>query len=51
MTNFVDYNFIIESNKTLAILIDDKEKNLEAITKWLKKSGLKVNYEKCLTQK
>ena len=32
--------------KTLQILTEDMKKSLEAITKWLNKSGLKVNDEK-----
>ena len=32
--------------KTLSELITNMEKSLEAITKWLKKSGLKVNDNK-----
>ena len=46
MTNYADDNFIIKSSKTLVSLIDDMEKSLESITKWLKKSGLKVNEDK-----
>ena len=46
MTNYADDNFIIKSNKVLSRLIIDMEKSLEAITKWLKKSGLKVNEDK-----
>ena len=43
MSNYADDNFIIRINKDLNSLINDMEKSLEAITKWLKKSGLKVN--------
>ena len=37
---------VIRWNKSLALLIVDMEKSLEAITKWLRKSGLKVIDEK-----
>ena len=46
MTNYADDNFIIKSHVSLEQLIIDMKKSLEAITKWLKKSGLKVNDEK-----
>jgi dsDNA-binding SOS-regulon protein len=46
MTNYADDNYVIRWNKCLTALIADMEKSLEAITKWLKKSGLKVNEEK-----
>ena len=46
MTNYADDNFIIKTNKNLTQLIVDLRKSLEAITKWLKKSGLKVNDSK-----
>ena len=46
MTCFVDDSSVIRWNKSLALLIVDMEKSLEAITKWLRKSGLKVNDEK-----
>ena len=46
MTIYADANFIIKSNKILSKLIVDMEKSLESITKWLKKSGLKVNEDK-----
>ena len=46
MTNYADDNYVIRWNKCLTALISDMEKSLEAITKWLKKSGLKVNEEK-----
>ena len=46
MSNYADDNFIIRFNKTISVLINDMEKSLEAITKWLKKSGLKVNENK-----
>ena len=46
MTNYADDNLIVRWNKCLVELITDMEKSLEAITKWLKKSGLKVNESK-----
>ena len=46
MINYADDNFIIRSHVNLDHLITDMKKSLEAITKWLKKSGLKVNDEK-----
>ena len=36
----------MESNKNLVTLIDNLERRLEMITKWLKDSGLVVNKEK-----
>ena len=44
--SFADDSFNVESNKDKSTLIKDMEKSLEAITKWLKKSGMKVNQEK-----
>ena len=46
LTNYADDNFIIRWEKVLSKLITSMEKSLEAITKWLKKSGLKVNESK-----
>ena len=46
MTNYADDNLIVRWNNSLVELITDMEKSLEAITKWLKKSGLKVNESK-----
>ena len=46
MSNYADDNFIIRVNKILTELITDSPKNLDAITKWLKQSGLKVNESK-----
>ena len=43
MTNYVGDKFIKESNVNLEQLNNDMKKTLEAITKWLKKSGLKGN--------
>ena len=52
--SYADDTFIPKSNKSLEILINDVEKSLEAITKWLRDSGLKVNQGKteiCLFSK
>ena len=46
MTNFADDNYVIRWNKCMEALITDMEKSLEAITKWLKESGLKVHTDK-----
>ena len=46
MKNYADDNFIIKSNKNLETLVEDMEKSLEAIIKWLKKSGWKVYDQK-----
>ena len=46
MTNFADDNYVIECTADLTALIENMQKKLEAITKWLKKSGLKVNDSK-----
>ena len=46
MTNYVNDNYVIRCDKYVVGLINDMEKSLEAITKWLKKSGLKVNESK-----
>ena len=43
---FADDTYIPKCNSEIRILVDDMEKSLEAITKWLKKSGLKVNQDK-----
>ena len=44
--SFADDSYLLKSNKVLPQLIKDMEKSLEAMTKWLKKSGLKVNEAK-----
>ena len=44
--SFADDSYNMESNASKSAVIEDMEKSLEAITKWLKKSGLKVNEEK-----
>lgn len=46
LTNFADDNFIVRWNKQMPELITDLEKSLEAITKWLRGSGLVVNDSK-----
>ena len=46
LTNFADDNFIVRWNRQIEVLIDDMQKSLEMITKWLKNSGLKVNESK-----
>ena len=46
MTNYADDNLIVRWNSNLQELIIDMKKSLEAITKWLKDSGLKVNENK-----
>ncbi len=54
LTAFADDKYVQKSNVSLPKLIDDIQKSLEAITKWLKKSGLIVNQgktEACLFYK
>ena len=46
ITNFADDNFVIRWNKSMPALINNMEKDLEIMTKWLKDSGLKVNESK-----
>ena len=46
MSNYADDNYIIRWNKKIDVLINDMKKSLEAITKWLRDSGLKVNESK-----
>ena len=43
MTLFADDNYVIRWNNNLALLILDMQRTIEAITKWLRQSGLKVN--------
>ena len=43
---FADDTYIPRWSADVMILMEDMKKSLEAITKWLKKSGLKVNQEK-----
>ena len=44
--SFADDSFDVKSSKNKNEVVKDMEKSIEAITKWLKKSGLKVNQEK-----
>ena len=46
MTLFADDNYVIVRNKHLPELLLEMKRTLEAITKWLVQSGLKVNDEK-----
>ena len=46
ITKFADDNFILKVKKCVNALIVDMKKTLEIIIKWLKDSGLKVNYSK-----
>ena len=43
LTLFADDNYVIRWNKSLALLVEDIQRSVEAITKWLRQSGLKVN--------
>ena len=43
---FADDSYIMRENSNINELIEDLQKSLEAITKWLKKSGMKVNQSK-----
>jgi retron-type reverse transcriptase len=43
---FADDTYIPRWISYIPMLMDDMKKSLKAITKWLKKSGLKVNQEK-----
>ena len=43
---FADDSYDVKTNKNKNTLVEDMKKSLESITKWLKKSGLKVNNEK-----
>jgi hypothetical protein len=43
LTAFEDGTFIPKWNHSMRTLTEDMEKTLEAITKWLNDSGLKVN--------
>ena len=45
-TNFADDNYIINFNSLINDLIENMERNLEMIVKWLKDSGHKVNESK-----
>jgi hypothetical protein len=44
--SFTDDTFILKTNICKRTLIEDMEKSLESLTKWLKISGLKVNNNK-----
>jgi hypothetical protein len=46
LSNYADDNYIIRWNSCIESLIIDMKKSLEAITKWLQDSGLKVNETK-----
>jgi hypothetical protein len=46
ITCFAGDNFVIKWNKSIDDLIDDLEKELEMIIKWLKDLGLMVNTDK-----
>ena len=46
LTNFADDNFIIRWSSNMTELVVDFERSLEAITKWLRGSGLAVNDSK-----
>ncbi len=43
---FADDSYVTKSNESITELITDMEKTLEAITQWLKQSGVKVNQNK-----
>ena len=46
LTNFADDNFVLRWNSSIEALIEDMRLSLEAIVKWLRDSGLKVNESK-----
>ena len=46
LSNYADDNFIIRWNSSIEELIIDMQRSLEAITKWLRESGLMVNEAK-----
>ena len=46
LTTFADDNYIITINKNKKAALEDLERKLERIVKWLKESGLKVNENK-----
>ena len=43
LTLYADDNYIVRWNTVLQLLVEDMERSLEMITKWLRQSGLKVN--------
>jgi hypothetical protein len=54
MISFADESHVPKLIRCLIVLISDMEKSFETITKWLKKSGLKVKESKtdlCLSYK
>ena len=46
LSNYADDNYIVRWNSNIEVLVNDMIKSLEAITKWLRDSGLKVNETK-----
>lgn len=46
LTNFADDSFIIQWSSTIPELIDNLQRDLEMIMKWLKDSGVVVNKSK-----
>ena len=46
LVNFADDNFCVEWSSDLSVLVNNVEKKLEMITKWLRGSGLVVNEKK-----
>jgi hypothetical protein len=43
---FADDNYDIKTNKDKSLLVEEIDKSLEDIAKWLKQAGLKVNHDK-----
>ena len=43
LLTYADVNQVIESNLVLENLIEDMERKIEMMTKWLKDSGLTIN--------
>ncbi len=46
--SFVEDSYDIKTNKNKEELMNNMEKSLETIMKWLKKSGMKVNQDKTI---
>ena len=46
LSNYADDNFIVTWDSCIEVLVTDMKESLEAITKWLHDSGLKVNESK-----
>ena len=46
LSNYADDNFVIRWNKCVNDLINEMQQDLEAMIKWLRQSGLKVNESK-----